>query len=536
MQPTAATRITGLHRWPGFLEGLWDIVARGTHTWYLGDRALRACHFWFRDHLHMLKFARYFDADPCSALQFLIDHQHPSGFFYEILTSGDDPHVGILREPYRKAFDTPLRWDAPMGDRPRWRENAWLLRLPLEPDIEYLMIEGAARAWEATGDRAWLEGALPALERGLAYSLTHPDRFDPAHGLVKRAFTIDTWDFCWGRDTTNRDLDTATPMAIHYGDNAGVYGAARWLAAHRPGGGCGGRTWLEWAEHLRRRTNKVCWNGQWYTHQVLLDPVDTGGPPEEAILSLSNAYAVNRGLATHAQAVAILVAYQRLREEVAGKAVAEWFTIYPPYPKFAKHPRWDYVNGGIAPFVAGELAMAALAHGHETYGVDLLDRLFQWWQRDGTLDFLYTKDGKPQAGGPPGWGAAAIGQALLEGLAGVRMDAAERRVRLAPRWVAAGEDDVTVEAAYPASGYGVRYRFVHRPDERTIRLELATPDAARVSLLLPPGTAPTAVSLDGRAQAWTEEHVEQSCYARADLPAGEAETVRAVNVTYARQR
>jgi hypothetical protein len=538
MNTQNATRITGLRRWPGFLDGLRDTVLDRTQEWSVGDRTIHAYHNWFRDHIHMLKFARYFHPDPKSTLGFLLAHQHSSGFFYEILTSTKDGHVSIVADEFRKPLEWPVTYRWRPGRRKHGPVEGVLLRLEVEPDIEYLMVEGVARAWEASGDTAWMESALLPLVNGLRYSLNDPVRFDQEHGLVKRPFTIDTWDFAWGQSTADREIHPGTPMSIHYGDNAGVYAAARWLSERIEGNGTEEeeefdaadrdgvarpvfplhgpqeKSWHWWADEIRRKTNDLCWNGSFYTHQVLLEPIETGGPREDEILSLSNTYAINRGLADHAQAVSIIECYRRLREETKDTSVAEWFTIYPPYPDFAGHRAWDYVNGGIAPFVGGELALAAFRHGYEMYGVDIIDRLYDLWKRDGGLLFLYSKEGKPpeNSWGPVGWGAAAVGQAILEGLAGVSMNAAEGSIRFTPRWTAAGEDDVTVEAGFPSSGFGASYRFVHQPKPQAVRLECVTPGPLSLSVLLPVGKKAEKVTVDGVEASFRTTIVEKSTY------------------------
>jgi hypothetical protein len=236
------------------------------------------------------------------------------------------------------------------------------------------------------------------------------------------------------------------------------------------------------------------------------------------MLSLSNTYAINRGLTDHPQAVSIIRAYQQLRTDTQDFAVAEWFTLYPPYPKFVQYPAGQYINGSLAPFVAGELATACFAHGFEDYGVDILDRLHAWWQRDGRLHFMYSWDGSPQlqAMGPAWWGAAAVGQALLEGLAGVWLHAGKDAAMLTPRWVAAGEQDVSVQACFPASGYGLHYHFQHDPRQRTLRLTCQAPGALVVSILLPAGTQAQHVISDGKPCTFRCEDIEASRYVVID--------------------
>ncbi len=78
------------------------------------------------------------------------------------------------------------------------REN-WCkyVRVPVEADVEYRFVNAAFIAWQATGDDAWIRSILPNLERALEYAFTHPWRWDPELELVKRPYTIDSWDFAY---------------------------------------------------------------------------------------------------------------------------------------------------------------------------------------------------------------------------------------------------------------------------------------------------------------------------------------------------
>ena len=63
-------------------------------------------------------------------------------------------------------------------------------------------------------------------------------------------------------------------------------------------------------------------------------------------------------------------------------------------------PVGEYMNGGICPIIAGEVARAAFEHGREAYGVDILRRLWELAQRDGGhLHEVYTR--QPQGATHP---------------------------------------------------------------------------------------------------------------------------------------
>ena len=61
-----------------------------------------------------------------------------------------------------------------------------MVRLEVEADIEYLMVEGTYRAWQATGDTEWVEKNLSRLEKGLNYCLSDPKGWDSKLNLMKR--------------------------------------------------------------------------------------------------------------------------------------------------------------------------------------------------------------------------------------------------------------------------------------------------------------------------------------------------------------
>jgi hypothetical protein len=92
-------------------------------------------------------------------------------------------------------------------------------------------------------------------------------------------------------------------------------------------------------------------------------------------ISLSKALALNRGL-EHNKCVSIIKQYQQIQKNMPETSPGEWYTIYPPFgEKEFGRPQWHYMNGGVSPIVAGELARGAFEHGFESYGVNILRRL-----------------------------------------------------------------------------------------------------------------------------------------------------------------
>jgi hypothetical protein len=459
---------------------------------------------WIRDHSDMMRVFRPFERDVTSAVQHFAETQAESGRIFDCFTT----------------FPEKLP-----SERENWTKY---VRVPVEADVEYRFVKAAWLAWQAAGDDAWMRRMLPRMEKALAYVTSHPWYWDSERGLVKRAYTIDTWDFAYtaGRhDWLQFQITEETFWGILHGDNSGYFQAFTIMAAlwRRFGEEARADWWDARAATLRENLNRTCWNGRFYTHFVKITPVVIPGVDETAQLSLSNPMDVNRGVTTHDQAVAILREYQRRRDE--GRAFAEWFSIDPPFPDGVfgdeRLVAGVYCNGGIMPLVGGELARAAFDHGFEAYGVDILRRYFELASRRGETYLWYFPDGRPstvetstspEASPTDGWGSSAMAWALIEGLAGaVDRGCGFDRASLAPRWLAAGVEEAEVAVGYGCSERGVSYQFRARPDRIVLEVVAAGSDIA-FHVLLPPGAEARAVTCGGRDVPFRGVSVEQSRY------------------------
>jgi len=505
-------------RWDGFCETVGSFIEQNVSEFAAEGERVRGYRspdtksIWIRDHTHQMKAAKYTDPDLKGTLDFFVKRQREDGGFWEKVD--------------------------PLGR---------LGRIECEADVEYHFVRAVYLAWQATGDGDWMAAKLDALERGLRHCMTSPARWSAEHGLIKRPFTIDTWDFQYlGPAWTGRYTSQIGPhsrFGIMHGDNSGFYESCRFLAAMLREAGQAGRAdaWEETADGVRERMNKVCWGGAWYRHAVHIDPVEVPEVDEERQLSLSNTYDINRGAATHGMAVSILDEYARRAKEVQPRPFAEWFSIEPCFwgKCFGSFPHQfgerRYINGSLMPLVGGELARAALEHGREAYGVAQLAKYADMVKRTGQAYLCYHYDGTPDLYRDTitphdGWGSAAMVYGLVEGLAGVA-DLATRldRVRLSPRWTAAGEAWAEARVGYAASGAWVRYRYEHDPAARELRLSLDGSDPKQrrveVHLLLPKGAEARGAEFRGRALAFTRSKVEESVYVDFGLTEGAGEVV-----------
>lgn len=466
---------------------------------FIDGKVLMCSNNWIRDHVHEMKAFLHWEYDLRSFLDFIIATQRDDGCFHELIKQMDDYHWKMVNEDCRILYP---------------EDHVSLVRLEIEADIEYLVVEGAMNYYRVTGDKIWLNNVLPKLEKGINYITSDSKRWDKDHGLVKRAFTIDTWDFTYRPDASiNRKIESETPMGIMHGDNSGVYQAMNQLAwiNDQLGKKEKAKEWLIRAEQLKKNIFKYLWNGKFFIHQLPLG--DAGIDDKENIrLSLSNPYDINRGLTSLEQSRSIIKEYMNRRKTT--KAFAEWFSIDPPYDQaFGKLGPGNYVNGAISPFTAGELAKASFENGYEMYGWDILCRLEKMLSRDGNIYFLYSPiDGKPQGGGPSGWGAAAILSALDEGLAGIKdMETGYSVINFSPRWPVTDYKELRYITGYEKSAKVVDVRYILT--DHGMRYYIISPAREiRAHLLLPEGKQCIRVRINGRDISFKNSRVAQSHY------------------------
>ncbi len=512
-----------------FLDNLYprvrDFMTQKTLTYAIDEHLVHGYRspdsplLWLRDHYYQGRAFRYFDPDVKSLIDGFRRAQMADGSFPDFLA------------------------------RPEWGIPAF--RTPVEADVEYLFVLAVYEAWQMTGDDGWMQANLPAMQRALAYTLSDPLRWEPSLGLVKRPYTIDTWDFEYGPTTIDPStgqpaprhwIDEQTIWGIFHGDNTGLAQALAALAHMEEHLGLfqSAQQRRDLAAVLMARLNALSWNGRFFTHHVKLEPWYNPRVGEASQLSLSNAIALNRHVLSLEQGRAIINEYRTRLQRPGNVAFAEWWSIDPPFPagsygmagRVGELPG-EYVNGGIMPLVGGELARGAFRFGEEAYGFDNLRRYHDLISRTNATYLWYFPTGgvavAPEFLGSDGWGSSAMLGALMEGAAGIEDHGVRyNNVTLSPRWPAAPTtiNDAYVVARYAASDGYVAYRWQYRPGERralsTMQLEATGSGVAlRLRLLLPSEAQQVvAVSLNGQPVAPDVQLVGPSRYLVLDAPNG----------------
>ncbi len=328
---------------------------------------------WLRDHVHTLKGNKYFHAGLKSGIDLYLDTQCENGMVWDNIYERN-PRPNWWEHHFKDEFLRRITDD-------RWE----LKRIPVEADVEFLLIEGIYHTWKATGDTGWMVAALPKAARAIEYCTTDRYRWSEKYGLVKRGYTIDTWDFQVEEDAAIYDhamvVGPQTPFGIMHGDNTGLMAACRQMVEMLAAAGRSDEAarYLELGRRIKENLNRIAWNGRFFRHRVPEEPEERDlGVDEAEQISLSNSYALNRGI-DHAQCVAIIREYQRIRDALPHGSPGEWYAIYPWFEKgFGRHcVPGEYMNGGVLSIVAGELAHGAFEHGFEGYGADILRRVLE---------------------------------------------------------------------------------------------------------------------------------------------------------------
>ncbi len=480
-----------------------DIVIDGQEI--RGYRTPDAKSIWIRDYSDMMRGFKYFEHDLKSTIDHFAETQADNGRLFDYFT----------------IFPEKLP-----SERENWTKY---VRVPVEADVEYRFIKAIYLAWQAEGDDDWLENLLPKMEKALNYIMTHPWRWEKNLGLVKRAYTIDTWDFAYTageHEWLQFQIDDNTFWGIMHCDNSGYYEAFEIMSNVYDYFGRSAETklWNTRALELKNAMKKTCWNGSFFTHFVKLNDVDIPGVDESKQLSLSSPMAINRGTTDTEMARSIIDEY--IDRGKTNGAFAEWYSIDPPYPDGVfgddKLIGGAYVNGGIMPLVGGELAKAAFDNGYERYGISILRKYYDMISEKGETYLWYFPDGtpasvetstSPDAEPTDGWGSSAMAYALIEGLAGIEDQfKLYEKVKLSPRWASAEISTAEVCTGYEVSEKYFYYKF--DLDEEKIVLNIKANNAEiDFHVLLPGNSTVKKVSLDGRESGFKDVKIGESNYA-----------------------
>jgi hypothetical protein len=462
-------------------------MPKGNFTGYISGDTWEIDGIWLRDWIYQLPAYCWWEREMICGLDRFMEAQKPDGSMPD----------GIKRDG-----------------------STW--RMGVESDVEYIFILGVYETWKITGNDRWLKKALPHLEKALEYVQNDPNRWDREHQLVKRGHTCDTWDF----DINERPEFAGEHAVIAACDQTGYYPAFRAMAemCRHLGRKRRAEEFDQKAEQFHRRANDLLWNGIHYLHHIHLMPIDHAGFDESRQLAMGNVWAITRKLAGHDQAVSIIKEYRR-RHRQTGDAFP-WWSLQPGYPDELGYydgsycRQGGYANGGLMPWVGGELCRGCFDHGMEKYGLELYGQYIGHLRRTGNrVHVWYWPDGRPgfrTTNEVPytGWGMAQWVQALIEGIAGLK-DISGRmgQMEVSPRWAATGEKEVRATVRYAVNQSYFCYRMELDEKKKTILLQYTGSGRSVIfRILFPESWSLRSVRVKGETVEFKQRKVEESLY------------------------
>ena len=363
-----------------------------TDTGSVSWNGKRYRHFvpWGLDHCHTMKGLKYFYDFGDEFIDLMRNVQREDGMIWSFVE-----HMPNM--DYYRTRDAWSGYTKKIG-------NKYFVRQPTENHPEYIFVKTIYQWWKASGNDAWMKQNLSAAAKALNYGMNDPARWSKRFQLLKRVYTIDSWDFQVDDEYTP-DLGMTKTMimdpekskfGIFFGDNTAYSMACRQLAEmyEHAGQPDEGVEFQERASAIDERLNALSWNGKFFTHFIEEDSTVKRnlGVDEKSQLAQSNAYSLNRGL-SHDKSKAIIESYLNLKKHLPVGSPGEWYAIYPPFERgFDIHgAKWQYMNGGVGGHVAGELSRGAFEHGYESYGADILERLYELGKKyNNKIYFAYT--------------------------------------------------------------------------------------------------------------------------------------------------
>lgn len=373
-----------------FYRGMCVYDADGEESIEWNGKIYRYFVQWGLDHCHTMKGMKYFKGSGAEFVDLMKAIQRNDGMIWSFVHTNTDVDYFLTRDKY-------TGYTRKIGNR-------FFTRQPTENHPEYIYVNTIYQCWKSSGDDQWMKSCLPSAAKALDYGITDPARWSKRFKLLKRVYTIDSWDFAV-EDEYMPDIGLTNSMiidpekskfGIFFGDNTGYIKACKELAEmyRYTGMQDEAKKFDTRAEDFLARLNALVWNGKFFRHFIDEDSTVKRnlGVDESSQIAQSNAYSLNRFIRNE-QKKAIIETYLHLKKSLPPGSPGEWYSIYPPFQKgFERHNAiWQYMNGGVGGHVAGELALGAFSNGYEQYGTDILNRLFELGKKyDNKIWFAYT--------------------------------------------------------------------------------------------------------------------------------------------------
>ncbi|MDP4250106.1 MAG: hypothetical protein Q8918_08365, partial [Bacteroidota bacterium] len=136
---------------------------------------------WVLDNFHTMKGKQYFLPNARELIDIMRQAQRADGMIYSFVQYMQNADYFLTRD---KAYGYSKR----IGDRV-------FVRQPTENHPEYIYVNTIYNCWKSEGDDEWMKRNLGSAAKALDYTVNDPARWSRRFQLLKRVYTIDSWDF-----------------------------------------------------------------------------------------------------------------------------------------------------------------------------------------------------------------------------------------------------------------------------------------------------------------------------------------------------
>lgn len=251
-----------------FYHGMFADVKEGTFPIEWNGKTYNVFVPWGLDNFHTMKGLKYFLPNGKELIDIQRQSQREDGMIYSFIQYMPNADYWLTRDKFSG-------YSKKIGDK-------IFVRQPTENHPEYIYVNTIYAVWKSDGNNEWMKQNLVSAEKALDYGPNDPARWSKRFGLLKRAYTIDSWDFAVEDEympdigiTNTMIIDPVkTKFGVFFGDNTGYITACYQLAEmlEKTGDSAAATKYKKRGDEITERLNKLAWNGRFfgrlYLHRI----------------------------------------------------------------------------------------------------------------------------------------------------------------------------------------------------------------------------------------------------------------------------
>ena len=164
-----------------FYKGMFADEKEGTYPVTWNGNTYHVFVPWVLDNFHTMKGMKYFLPNGKELIDIMRQAQREDGMIYSFVQYMPNADYFLTRDKFSG-------YSKKIGDKV-------FVRQPTENHPEYVYVNTIYACWKSDGDDEWMKNNLISAAKALDYTINDPARWSKRFGLLKRVYTIDSWDF-----------------------------------------------------------------------------------------------------------------------------------------------------------------------------------------------------------------------------------------------------------------------------------------------------------------------------------------------------